>query len=161
VANIDSLAAGNGLLADGMTEVLAQSLGNDALLLQTVQHLIQRGQTVYAVDAGSANAVSFTASPAAPEYPPGMSFRVRKAGAANTGAVTVNGSPLTWPDGGALEAGDWPAAGLAEIVKTSAGWVAMSIMGPSVFARKSYVDGQTPKGQHWPALSRPFRSPRT
>jgi hypothetical protein len=132
-----ALARGNGLKLDNVTKVLAEDNTNDALLLQAVQYLIQRGSANYAVDTGTANAVAFTANPAPPEIINGMQFSILKGAAANTGAVTVNGSPLTWADGSALIAGDWPASTVADIIKTAAGYVILSIPGPSVFSRKT------------------------
>lgn len=85
-------------------------------------------------DAGTVNAAVFT--------PPnglasGKAVLVYKIALPNTGAMTVNGSTLTWADGSALVAGDWPASVLALIAQTATGWNLLSVMGPTVFKRSA------------------------
>jgi hypothetical protein len=132
-----ALARGNGLKLDGTTKVLAEDNTNDAILLQAAQHLIQRGLTNVGYDTGTANAASVTFSPAPAELVAGMRFWIKKYTSANTGAMTLNGVALNWADGSALVAGDWPASVFAEVIYNGATYGLLSVMGPSVFSRKS------------------------
>jgi hypothetical protein len=90
-----------------------------------------RGLTNVGYDTGTANAavVTFTLA--------GMRFWIKKYTSANTGAMTLNGVALNWADGSALVAGDWPASVFAEVIYNGATYGLLSVMGPSVFSRKS------------------------
>jgi len=131
---------------DGTTLIIPEDNSNDAILADAIRHTVQRGQMSTAADTGSANAAAVSLAPAPAELISGMRISVLKSGAANTGAVTlaVNGgaaTPVVWPDGSALAAGDWPASARALLEYDSAlvSWVLLSNMGPSVFARVSAV----------------------
>lgn len=109
-----ALARGNGQTA-ASADVVPQSSVDDAILLKAMQYLIQRGQTVYGADTGSADALVVALSPAAPEYKNGMIFWIKKGNAANvttTPTANVNGlgpKTITRRDGSALAKGDLPA----------------------------------------------------
>ncbi|MGY3588091.1 hypothetical protein [Bradyrhizobium sp. USDA 4350] len=109
-----AIARGNGQTA-ASADVVPQSSVDDAILLKAMQYLIQRGQTVYGADTGTADAMVVALSPAAPEYKNGMIFWMKKGNAANvstTPTANVNGlgpKTITRRDGQALAKGDLPA----------------------------------------------------
>ena len=86
---------GNGNRLDGVTPVVPEFGTDDAGVLKAIQQLIQRGQTNYAVDTGTANAMVVSLVPAAVELKSGLVVRARKGAAPNTGATTLvlNGFP--------------------------------------------------------------------
>lgn len=110
VAHLRNLYRSNGLLSDGVTPVVSELLAGDIGVLRSVQHLIQRGQTRYALDTGSANHVVAALSPAAAEYKEGMVVCVKIAARA-TGAsgLSLNGlpeKPIVRLDGTPTQDGD-------------------------------------------------------
>ena len=81
---------------------------------------IQDGGGVYAADAGTANAMAITLSPALTTYAVGQRFRIKKSSSANTTAVTLNinsigAGDVKWPDGTALGAGALPANAMFDV----------------------------------------------
>lgn len=80
---------GNGNRLDGVTPVVPEFGTDDAGVLKAIQQLIQRGQTNYAVDTGTANAMVVSLVPAAVELKSGLVVRARKGAASNTGATTL------------------------------------------------------------------------
>ncbi len=117
---------------------------NDDMLTTAVQYVVQNGQTVYVTDSGTANAVVIAPSPTPTGYPVGMELNVLKGANQNTGAMTVNGAAVTWPDGSALTYGAWPANTPGKIIKTVAGW---ALFGGSrsgaLIARRIFTTTQT------------------
>ena len=119
VASLRSVARANGALFDS-SPVVPDAGTDDALLLKAIQQLIQRGQQLYGVDAGSANAMIVSLTPALREYKAGVAIRV-KAAVANTGATQININGLgarniVHPDGSALAANDVAANEIIELV---------------------------------------------
>lgn len=141
-ATLRALARMGGLKLDGVTKVLAEDNANDSILAQAVMHVIQRGQVVFAQDTGlTANYVVAAPNPAPVELIHGMRIGVYKNSQTNSGPVTASiggfaGAPVTWPNGDALEANDWPASTTAILQYTGAGWTLETVPGRSVFARK-------------------------
>ena len=68
LALLRSLWRGNGKKQDGVTNIVPENGNDDAGLLKAVQHLIQRGQTLYGEDTGTENSVVVSLSPALAEY---------------------------------------------------------------------------------------------
>lgn len=107
--------------------------------LPDVPAAIQAQAGNYAVDAGTANAVSVTL-PLYTSVHAGMPLRIKKGVTANTTSVTlaVNGvSPVSvvWADGTALAGGDWPANAIGEVVYTGTVWQLIGVAGPTIFSR--------------------------
>lgn len=148
VANLRGLWRGAGNLISG-SPVNSDSY-SDSGLLNAVLQLLQRGQTNYAADSGSANALVVNPTPALKEYKDGVTLRV--APAANlTGAATINVSglgavTLEWADGSAFVAGDWPAGAVGEIVCKGGTWRLISLVGPTAFQRVMASSSALPIG---------------
>jgi hypothetical protein len=87
IGQFRSLIRGNGNTGGGPAVVTEDNA--DDMALRAIQHLIQRGQTLYGVDSGSANALVVSLTPALAEYKAGLTLRI-KAANANTGAATLN-----------------------------------------------------------------------
>lgn len=81
---------GNGNRLDGVTPVVPEFGTDDAGVLKAIQQLIQRGQTNYAADTGTANAMVVSLVPAAVELKSGLIVRAKKSAASNTGATTLS-----------------------------------------------------------------------
>jgi microcystin-dependent protein len=123
---------------------------SDSGLLNAILQLIQRGQTSFAVDAGTVNALVVNPTPALKEYKAGIPLRVQIANAV-TGASQINVSglgavSLAWADGSALAAGDWPAGAIGDLVCTGAAWALKSVAGPTVFMRANSGVAACPPG---------------
>lgn len=84
---------GNGVTAVGGLPIVTEDNADDSMLLKAMQHLIQRNQTRYGDDTGSANVVVVAPTPAVKEYKKGMEI-VTKIAVTNTGATTLNVSGL-------------------------------------------------------------------
>jgi hypothetical protein len=100
----------------GGSPVVAEALNDDALLLNAIRHLIQRGQPSYAVDSGTADALVVTLTPALAEYKAGgQPIWIKKSALANattTPTVNINGlgaKTITNVDGTALDIGQLAA----------------------------------------------------
>jgi hypothetical protein len=91
IGQFQSLIRGNGNTGGGSPVVTEDNA--DDMALRAVQHLIQRGQTLYGADSGSANALVVSLTPALAEYKAGLTLRI-KAANANTGATTLNVNAL-------------------------------------------------------------------
>lgn len=118
IANLRALVRGNGNTGGGPA-VVAEDNADD-MLLRGVSHLIQRGQTLYGVAAGTANALTVSLSPALAEYKAGLSLQV-KALATNSAAATikVNGlgeKSIVRMDGSPLLVGDSRAGSILPLV---------------------------------------------
>lgn len=105
----------NGNLVAGGPVVVEDN--SDAMVAGAIQQLIQRGQSSYADDAGTANHLVVNLSPAAREYKKGMVV-VTQVAVANTGPAWLNVSGLgekliKHADGSDLSQGDLLAAGMA------------------------------------------------
>lgn len=117
---------GNGNRLDGVTPVVPEFGTDDAGVLKAIQQLIQRGQTNYAADTGTANAMVVSLVPAAVELKSGLIVRAKKGAASNTGATTLslNGfaaKPVLRADLTALQRLDLVANAPFEVVYD--GWV--------------------------------------
>lgn len=114
LANIRALARTNGQTG-GAVDVVTEDNADDSLLRKAVQHIVQRGQTLYSADGGTADALVFALTPAAAEYKTGMVFYgIKSANANATATPTVNLNALglkTIKDrrGQPIVAGDLPA----------------------------------------------------
>lgn len=121
----------NGSLVSDPAQKVVPEVGTDAYgLAKAIQHLVQRGQTVFAQDTGTANAIVAALTPVLREYKAGISIRVAIA-AANTGPTTINvnglGSiPVVYPDGSPLRAGALAAGAIVELACTA---TAFQLMG--------------------------------
>jgi hypothetical protein len=108
------LARGNGQTA-GAVNIVTEDNTDDSILLKSMQHLIQRGQTTYAADSGSADAMVAALSPALAEYKTGMTIWLKKGNSANlttTPTANINGlgvKTITRRDGTPLAKRDLPA----------------------------------------------------
>jgi hypothetical protein len=114
------------------------------LTLPAVPAAIQAQAGNYALDTGSANAVSI-ALPYGTTLTDGMPLRIKKGVAANTSAVTVavnSGSPFSavWSDGSPLAPGDWPASGIANGVYWGGTLYLNSPIGPTIFGNRAGVN---------------------
>lgn len=87
IGQFRSLLRGNGNTGAGPS-VVAEDNADD-MALRAVQHLIQRGQTVYGVDSGAADTLTVSLSPPLAEYKAGLRLLV-KITTANTGTATLN-----------------------------------------------------------------------
>lgn len=79
--------------------------------LRQLGKAVQSGRVIYAADTGTANAAAITLAPAVLVLTSGMTFRIKKMNAANSGAMTlaVNGltaRPIVKMGGGALASGE-------------------------------------------------------
>jgi glycine rich protein len=104
-----NLARSNGQTGAAV-DVVAQDNGDDALLLKAIQHLIQRGQPLYAEDSGTPNHIVCSLSPAPAEWKKGMEIHV-KISNLNSAAtdIALNALPVKSvvnPDGSALSGGE-------------------------------------------------------
>src|SRR5688500_17208619 len=70
-----SLIRGNGNTGAGLAVVTEDNA--DDMALRALQHLIQRGQTLYGVDSGSANALVVALTPALAEYKAGLTLGIK------------------------------------------------------------------------------------
>jgi hypothetical protein len=104
----------------------------------------------YGVDTGSANAASCgSVAPAiTSSVTVGTAFEVQKIAQSNTGSMSFSATAtagtvtasLYWPDGNALQAGDWPAGALALIVFDGTYYRLMSVSNrPVTFPQGAYV----------------------
>jgi hypothetical protein len=131
IANMRALWRGAGALISGAA--VNPDAYSDAGLLSAVLQLIQRGQPNVGVDAGAVNALVVNPTPALLEYKRGVRLWVAPANAL-TAAATINVSglgpaSLTWADGSAFVAGDWPAGAPGLIYCTGSAWVLLSAPG--------------------------------
>lgn len=113
-----SLIRGNGNTGAGPAVVTEDNA--DDMALRAIQHLIQRGQTLYGVDSGSANALVVSLTPALAEYKAGTKLRI-KAANNNTNIATLNVNALgaksvVRRDGTALLSGDIIAGAVQDYV---------------------------------------------
>lgn len=111
IAALRAVWRGNGVRADGVTPVVAESGTDDYGLLTAVSHLIQRGQQRYGEDTGATpGALTATLAPAPPEYKKGMTVAIKAATTCGPGAtLNLNGLgaiAIVRPDGSALHDGD-------------------------------------------------------
>ncbi len=119
IANLRALLRGNGNLGSGSPVVVENHA--DAMLLNGVQYLVQRGQLDFALDTGSADALVLSPTPPWLEYKQGMKVRVAKAASPNaTQAPSANVSALgartiLRSDGSSIQPGDLPGYGLFEL----------------------------------------------
>lgn len=109
---------GNGLNIGGSAPIVAED-NSDNMLLNAMKQLIQRGQPLYCVDSGAANALVVAPSPAVVEYKAGLKLLV-KINAASTGGATINVSGLgvkniVHLDGSVILPNDFTAGMLAEL----------------------------------------------
>ena len=100
----------NGNKLDGVTPLIAELGTDDEGVKKGIQHLIQRGQTNYAVDSGAVNALVVSFTPSVIEYKTGMRLLI-KAANTNTGAAVLNANtlgnkPIVRSDGTPLFPGD-------------------------------------------------------
>lgn len=121
LASLRQVARGNGNTATA-SPIVADDNGNDAILLNAILHIQQRGLTNDALDTGSADAMVVSLSPALAEYKLGTApIRIKKGAAANataTPTINVNGlGPVTIVqlDGTAIEIGQLGAASLFSV----------------------------------------------
>jgi hypothetical protein len=124
LGSMRELIRGNGLTALAAPVVTEDN--TDVMLLRAVQHLIQRNQTRYGDDTGTANTIVIAPTPAAKEYKKGMEM-ITKVAVTNLGASTLNVSglgPITIKrmDGGALESGDLIAGQVAHFFYDGTFW---------------------------------------
>ena len=91
IANLRALVRGNGLTASA-AQIVPDNNANDSMLLNSVQHLVQRGQMRCGIAAG-VNDIAVTLSPALAEYKQGIEIIVKIA-SAPTGAMTINVNAL-------------------------------------------------------------------
>lgn len=134
-------------VSNGQTTITSGNISTYAgapfipLTLPEVPDAIQAQEGNYAVDTGSANAVSISL-PFGTTLTDGMPLRIKKSAAANTDAVTVtvnSGSPFSavWSDGSPLASGDWPAHGVANGVYWGGTLYLTSPVGPTIFGNRS------------------------
>lgn len=117
-----SVARANGNTGGG-SPVVAEVVNDDALLLNAIRHLTQRGLQSYAVDSGTADALVVTLTPALAEYKAGgQPIWIKKGAAANatpTPTVDINGrgaKTIVNIDGTALDIGQLAANGSFAVV---------------------------------------------
>jgi hypothetical protein len=120
-----ALVRGNGNTLLGAS-IVAENNADDAMAWKSIQHLIQRGQPVYAVDTGGVNALAVALTPAAAEYKAGMSLRVKVA-ISNTSACTLNvnglgAKAISMPTGMALSGGEMQTNSIVELVYDGVGF---------------------------------------
>ena len=118
----------------------AGDFANHWLTAGSFVNFLQSGAFYLGSDTGTANAASVSSwTPTLTSVAVGNMLLVIKSAAANTGAMTLNGLPLNWVDGTALQAGDWPAGTpalvFAEGTTSVTSYAILSMMGPTVFAR--------------------------
>ncbi|WP_316189390.1 hypothetical protein [Bradyrhizobium sp. SZCCHNS1054] len=110
---------GNGNTATTSQPVVTENDANDSMLLNAMQHLIQRGQPNYGVDTGTAGSVVVTLSPAPPEYKAGMHLRVKMAyPPAGPTVINCNGlgfKSIVHSGGVALSGSEWKAGDVVEM----------------------------------------------
>lgn len=125
IGALRTVARGNGNTGGGSPVVPDDN--SDAMLLNSLLNLIQRGRPNYAAASGTANALTITLSPAPAELVAGMRVTVLTGVATNTAAPTlqVNGGAVTaiyGRDGQALGAGDLPPASMCEFAYDGLHW---------------------------------------
>ena len=113
----------------------------------SVPTVIDQALVHYGTDTGAlgANSIQVTAVSPTPvgSVVAGFQFEIVKTSVPNTTGMTatilgITGSVL-WPDGSALQSGDWPASATAVLEYDGLNFRLMSIMGPTVYARVSSV----------------------
>lgn len=119
IGQFRSAIRGNGATGTGAAVVTEDN--SDGMLLRAMQHLIQRGQTKFAVDSSStANTVIASLSPAPPEYKAGMVYEVLMAhdctgpSVANFNALG-NKAIVRSPSSQPLAGGEWKAGDLVTL----------------------------------------------
>lgn len=90
VAALRAMWRGNGMRNDGVTPVVAEVGTDDNGVLLGIQHMIQRGQLIYAADTGAANAIVVSLSPALIEYKAGFRALIKLAANGTGGPTTIN-----------------------------------------------------------------------
>ena len=113
LAELRIVYRGNGNTVAGPA-VVAEDNG-DGEILAAILHLFQRGQPVYALTTGTANAYVATLTPQPAELKVGMHLRlIIHAACTSASTLTITGvggtNPIIARDGGALLGGDLPAA---------------------------------------------------
>lgn len=108
--------------------------------LPAIPLLVQQQPANYAIDTGTANAMAVATLPSYTVLVPGLSLRIKKSALSNTNTVTIavnagTAVTVTWADGTALVAGDWPGGAIGEVVYTGTVWQLIGVAGPSVFSR--------------------------
>lgn len=136
IANLRALVRGNGNTGAGPA-VVAEDNADD-MLLRGVKHLIQRGQAVYGVDSGAANALTVSLSPPLAEYKEGFQILV-KAAATNTGASTINinalgNKSIKTVDGADLAAGAFKAGQMICLAYDGTNFQFISVLGAAAFS---------------------------
>lgn len=131
-----------GLTAAPATPVVAENGLSDELLALATQHLMQRGQPIYAVDSGVKNALVGTLSPPPPEYKAGMAIRIKVA-VTNDAAVTLNLNGLGLKniirqDGAALYPRDLIAGMIAELRYDGTAWQFLGTQTQVLTAPRTY-----------------------
>jgi len=136
------LIRGNGNTVGG-AKIVTEDNADDAMMLRAVQHLIQRGQMLFGMDSGSADAMVVTLSPAPAELKSGMVVRVIKGNNANlttTPTLKVNSfsaKTVVRRSGGALLPGDLEAQALLELLYDGTNFRVMDMLASDIAAQKS------------------------
>lgn len=145
LANIRSIARGNGNTGGGAAIVAEDNSAND-VLWRALQHMYQRAQPAWAVDASvAANQVIISLTPAASELKAGMRVRVKIAND-NTGSttMTVNALNATCKTvaGQNLQKGMLVAGQVAEFVFDGTYWQLVSVVSEKVvFTPTASING--------------------
>jgi hypothetical protein len=134
---------GNGLTV--ASAVVVAEDNSDDMLLNSIKQMIQRGQPLYCVDSGAANALVVAPSPAVAEYKAGLKLLV-KINAASTGGSTINVSGLgvkniVHLDGSAILKNDFTVGMLAELGFDGTNFQTLSLYNigrPRLYAARDY-----------------------
>lgn len=93
----------------------------------------QNGSVSYAADTGTANAIVVALDPVPKARVPGMTVRIKKSAAANTGAVTLDvglgADQFVKMNGAAFSAGDLPASAMFEATWDGSRWQTTNFLG--------------------------------
>jgi hypothetical protein len=116
MGQLRALIRGNGQTTLG-ADIVPTNNANDAMALQSVQNLIQRGQTRFAFDTGAPDALVVALTPALQEYKAGTSIKVLVAhdGTGAAANIIVNGlgpRSITRKGGAPLQPKDLPGLGV-------------------------------------------------
>lgn len=150
LANMRALARGNGVTA-ASADVVTQDNGSDNLLLQAVQHLVQRGQILFGADTSSTpGTVTVALSPAPPEYKRGMVVHVLMANdCIGASVISLNGlgnkSIVKKPGSQALVGGEWKAGDIVAMQFDGTNWQGLGLgqRAPLTAAVDIYVNPTT------------------
>ncbi|MGY3130124.1 hypothetical protein ACVWZM_000806 [Bradyrhizobium sp. USDA 4501] len=110
--------------------------------LRQLSKAVQSGKVIYAVDTGTANAMVASLTPAITVLTPGLTVRIKKIGAKNTGPATLDVGTgvnlIKRASGASLLDNDLPAGIITELIWDGSVWQIANFQGTGVAETNNY-----------------------